>query len=125
MTSSISLSCVNCAISVRIDSQIAFTMPDLGYPPRMGNWVICYEERQPLLLKWSFHFLRCTRIRRRASESIYKPLIVDTVSFLLWSTLKFHTIYLSDFGVPYHRRRWDVVLHGETPIAAEVFDYLH
>ena len=85
--------CQLCYLSVRIDSQIAFTMPDLGYPPRMGNWVICYEERQPLLLKWSFHFLRCTRKRRGTSESIYKPLIVNTVSFLLWSTLKFHTIY--------------------------------
>ena len=41
----------NCAISVELDSQIAFELLGLGYPLCMGNWMICDEKRHILLLK--------------------------------------------------------------------------
>ena len=49
----------NCAISAKIDSQIAYTMLDFGYPLRMGDGMVYCKERHPLLMKWVITFLRC------------------------------------------------------------------
>ena len=45
--------------------------------------VPCDEVRHPLLLKWFITFLWCISKVWGASDSIYKPLIVHIVSFLL------------------------------------------
>ena len=57
---------------------------------------MCYKERHSLLLEWFINFLRCMRMNRRASGSIFETLMVHSVSFLLKTTLKFHK-NISDF----------------------------
>ena len=81
----------NCAVSVEIVSQIAHKMPDLVYPLRMANGMLCYEERQPLLLKCFIFFLRCISMVRGAFNIINKPLLDHTMSFLPRVALKLHT----------------------------------
>ena len=54
---------------------------------------MCYKERHPLLLECLMIFLRCIRIVWGASDSIYKPLMVHTVSCLLILSLTFHAKY--------------------------------
>ena len=71
----------------------------LGVPssdaPCAGNETIYCKERYPLLLKCFIALLRCMSKMGGASDSIFEPLMVQTVSFLLRSTLKLHTKYLS------------------------------
>ena len=49
----------NCVISIKVNSQIAHKMSDLGYTRSTENWVTYSNERHPLLLKWFKLFLRC------------------------------------------------------------------
>ena len=89
----------NHAISVKIDSQIAQNAR-LGYPFKTWNEILCYEERFSLLLKWLITFLWCISKVGGASDSIYKPLIVQIVSFQSRMTLKLHTKY-KIWGTPF------------------------
>ena len=77
---------------------ISFWAPSL----HMGNGVLCYKERHTLLLKCFMTFLRCRRISGRASDSIWKPVMVNIVSFLLKMTLKFH-VKCESLGTPFLR----------------------
>ena len=72
-------------------SQIAQNISDLEYPLIRGIGMMCYKERHLLLLKCFITFLRCIRKNGGAFDSIYKPLIVHTVSFISRLTLKLHT----------------------------------
>ncbi len=56
-----------------------------------GNGILCCNERHPLLLKCVITFLRYTELFGQASDSTYKPLMVNTVSFLSKTDLNFHT----------------------------------
>ena len=68
-------------------------MLDLGYPLCMGNGMLCYDERHPLLMKCFITFLRCISKAGRAYGIITLPLIVHTLLFLSRSNLKLHTKY--------------------------------
>jgi len=70
----------NRIISVKIDSQIAYKMLDLGYPLRMGNGMLCYEQRHTLLLKSFISPLRGIKGGWGLSDSINKtsPLLLST-----------------------------------------------
>ena len=54
----------------------------LGTPFLKGNWMMCCKETHPLLFKCLMTFLRCIKMIGRSSDSIYKPVMVNTVSFL-------------------------------------------
>ena len=81
----------NCAVSVEIVYQIAQKMLDLVYPLRMANGMLCYEGRQPLLLKCFIFFLRCISTVRGAFNIINKPPLDHIMSFLPRGALKLHT----------------------------------
>ena len=68
-------------------------MLDFGYPLSTRNGILCCNYKHPLLLKCYIVFLRCIRIIGWASNSIYKPLMVHTVSFLPKTNFKFHAKY--------------------------------
>ena len=55
----------------------------------MVNGLPCYKDGHPLLLEHSMTFLRCIMIMRGAFDSIYDPLMIRILSFLLKRTLKF------------------------------------
>ena len=82
------------AILAEVNSQISPKMTNLGYYHIItGNEVMCCEKRHLLLLKHFITFLICMRKMNRASDSIFKPLVVYTVLFPLRSTLKVYTKY--------------------------------
>ena len=64
-----------------------------GYPLGMGNRMLCWNERYPLLLKCLQTFLRCTRMIGGADHSIYNPLMVHTTRIPPRSTLQLYTKY--------------------------------
>ena len=61
----------------------------------------CNEGHQ-LLIKCYITFIRFIRMVERASGSIYKPLMIITVSFLLKITLKFH-VKCQSLGTPFEK----------------------
>ena len=65
-------------------------MSAFGCPLCIPNGMLRCKERYTLLLKCFKHFIRCMRMIGRAVDSIYKPRMVHTMSFLLKITLKFH-----------------------------------
>ena len=52
--------------------------------------MLWYKERHTLLLECFIISLRCIMMIKGASNIIYKPLMVNTVSFLPTTTLKLH-----------------------------------
>ena len=81
-------------ISAQNNSHISLNMFDLGHSPLyMRNGMIFSKERNTLLLKCSITFLRCIELIGRASNSVYKHLVVHTESFLPKITHKFHAKY--------------------------------
>ena len=59
----------------------------------MGNGTLCCNGRHPLLINCVIPFLTCMAMTRRASDSICKPLMANTVSLIPKITLKFHEKY--------------------------------
>ena len=43
------------------------------------KWIMCHEDRHPLLLEYFLTSIRCIRMVGRASDSIYDPLMVNPV----------------------------------------------
>ena len=80
-------------ISAKNDSQISCKMSDFGHPLCAGNNMMCCKERHPLLLECFIPFFRGIRMIRKASGSIYKPVMVNSVPLLTKATLKFHVKY--------------------------------
>ena len=68
-------------------------MSDFGQTLSTRNGMMCYKERHALLLECVITFLRCIRMIRGTSESIYSPPMVYTVSFVAKTNIKFHEIY--------------------------------
>ena len=64
-----------------------------GHPISTGNGMTCCKERHSLLLNCFISFLGCKRKVGGVSSSIYKPLMVPFMQFVLWTTLNFHTKY--------------------------------
>ena len=65
-----------------VDFQTTHKMIDSGYPLNTVNDMMYYKERHLLLLEYSVSFIEWIRMIRRASGSIYNPLMVHTISFL-------------------------------------------
>ena len=73
----------------------------LGSPWTGHGMPHCNEGHQ-LLIKCYITFIRFIRMVERASGSIYKPLMIITVSFLLKITLKFH-VKCQSLGTPFEK----------------------
>ena len=65
-----------------VDSQLVQKMQELKYPLSTGNDMLCYDERHTILLDCVMIFIVCVRKVGGASDSIYKPLMVHTMSLL-------------------------------------------
>ena len=106
--------------SVKTNSQFAYIMSDFRYPLNRGNEMMCCKERHSLLFGCFITFLRCIRMFRWASDSIYKPVMAHTVSFPVEHNS--HISYKIPFCfAPSSQGKWDIVLQEETYIAGWVF----
>ena len=81
-------------------------MPDFWHPFSMGNGMLCYHERHPLLLKLLTILLRCIRNMRAASGSIHEPFPAEIMSFLPRLTFKLHQKIVQGFGYPLSMSNW-------------------
>ena len=111
-----------CVILNENNSQILCKISHFVHPLKMGNGIPCYKERHPLLLEHSMTFLRCIMIMRGAFDSIYEPLMIRILSFLVKRTLKFIPQIRS--GTSFQHEWWDVSCCVESSIAAWVFHNL-
>ena len=107
----------NCVISIKVNSQIAHKMSDLGHTPSTEKWVTYSIERDPLLLKRFKTFLRCIWKVGRASDSIHAPRIAHTVPFLSRLTLNLYrkcrfwgTVSDTQNGIIDHKKRYGLLL---------------
>ena len=80
-----------------------------------GNGMLCCNERHPLLLECVITFLGYTELFGQASDSIYKLLMVNIVSFLPTTNLNFHT--KCQISGTLSDGKYDDVLQEETSIA--------
>jgi len=64
------LMCQNCAISIKIGSQLAYKMLDLGCPQWLESEMQWYKEGHPLLLEWFITLISCLSEIEWASNSI-------------------------------------------------------
>ena len=85
---------------LRYNSQIGCKITAFGHPHYTEYWMLWFNESHPLLHKFFITLLRCIRMIIRASVSICKHLMVNTVSYLLKTTLKIHAKCQS-LGTPY------------------------
>ena len=60
----------------------AYTISDYRYLISIEYGMLCYKERDPLLLECFIAFLRCLEMVIGCSESIYQHIMVYIVSFL-------------------------------------------
>ena len=72
----------------------------------MGNGTLCCNGRHPLLINCVIPFLTCMAMTKRASDSIYKPLMANTVSLIPKITLKFHEKYRFLGTLSAQQMRW-------------------
>ena len=94
---------------------------------KVKNMGFQLQRRYPLVLDCFIIFLRCIEMVSQASHTIYRPVIVHTVSFYQRQQL---TNFMQNirFGASTPYMKWDTVLQGGTYIAAGVFDnlpYMH
>ena len=83
----------------------------LGTPFPKGNGMLYCKERQQLLVKCLITFLIYKWIIGRASGSIYKPVMVNTMPVLPKTTLKF--MQNISFWATSQNRKLDAMLQGE------------
>ena len=88
-------------ISATNNSQIWCKMSASRHPLCTEIGMLCHKERHTLLLECFITFLRCMRMNGRASVSIYMPLMVHTVSFILKTPLNFHVRQCQRLGTPF------------------------
>ena len=122
--------CPHPVISLKVESQIAYKIPDLGYSISTESGMLWCQDRHPLLLKYLTIFLPC--MRNAPFEVVYwlGELLKAFISHL-WATRRdFSLCWFSRctqnarFGVPSQQGEWDNMLQWETSIAAEVFHIL-
>ena len=108
-----------------VGSQIAYRMPDFGYPLCPGIWMMCFQEGRPLLLKCFVSSLRYMKRMRGTSDSIKQSFVVHTVNII-----SVHVDYLSNFienarlWVPSLPGNWDGIVQWVKFIAVEVLHNL-
>ena len=104
----------------------------------MGNGMLCYGERHPLLLKCFITFLRCTRMLvGQASKSICNPLImIHIMSLSPRPPYDSHHVIISKIHsqiahkmldlvwVPSQHGTWDDMMQWETSTAAKMVHVL-
>ena len=78
-----------CSIFYQNHSQVSSKISDSGQYINMENMILCCKDDHSLLLKCFLTSLRCVWMIVRPPNSIYDPLMVITVSFLLKTTLNF------------------------------------
>ena len=64
--------------------------PVFGYPLSKENVMLCYKERQQLLLDYFIPFLKYIRMVGRATGSICGSLMVHNMSLLPITNIKFN-----------------------------------
>ena len=103
-------------------SKIEHKMSDLGYPLSTGKDVLSSKERHPLLLTWFITLLWCM-MYSLDGRSFWKHLSAIHGSYnAISSKVDFQFEHkMSDLGVASQCRKWDTVLQGRKPIAAEMF----
>ena len=110
-------------ISSEMGSQIAYKIPDFGYPLSTENDMFSCKERHLLLIGWFMTFLRCMRMIGGVSNSIYKTLMAHTMLFpQCWVS---NYTQNTRFWVPSQHRKWGPVLQCETTITAGTLHIHH
>ena len=102
------LSGPQCVISTNKSSQISCKMLDFGHTHNTANGIMCYKERQPLLLECFLTFPQYISIIRGTFDNIWKPLIVHIISFLPITNIKFHAKYQIVSTLSEHEMGWCV-----------------
>ena len=86
-----------------VDSQIEHKISHFVYPFSIGNRMLCYKKMYSLLLKLLITFLRYMSGMEGLADSIYKPLLYQTMLYLphnIYSQIAFQLLDLGRVRYP-------------------------
>ena len=106
--------------STKVDSQNAHEMPSFKYPLSTENWMILYNERQPLLMQCFKTFSRCIRQMGGASLCVLRPLM--RLIKLCSTKVESHKLHkIPDVGYALSVPKWLVFYDERHPLLMKCF----